>query len=112
MASKLKQRIADILFPGWRNDELVTSMLAYEARLRADPERRALKRRINRQLCKGLASGLLVGSCALLVALFTCVCWLAEVPVKAVVASLVFQQFACALGLSAATTFLLLAPWR
>lgn len=108
MITKLKQRIADRLFPDWREDKLITSMLAHQARLRADPERQALNRRINRQLRKELAIGLLVSTCALLGVLLGCVCCLGHVPVLTAVASPLVQRVAGVIVGSAVVALLLI----
>lgn len=112
MTSKLKKCIADRLYPGWRNDELVASMLEHQARLRADPERQRLNRQIHRQQLREVALGLSVITSLLLAGLVGGVCWLSHVPAVIVITYPTVQQLAGAIAASCFLAFLLVArPW-
>jgi hypothetical protein len=50
----LRRRIADIVDPEWRKSPLIASLLEHEIRLRADPEHRRLRARIDAQSRKEL----------------------------------------------------------
>jgi hypothetical protein len=55
MPSTIKERRGDVIYPGRRDIQLVTSALEHEARLRADPERQRSKCAIDRASLKELA---------------------------------------------------------
>ena len=50
----LRRRFADFVDPGWRKSPLVASLLEHEVRLRADPEHRRLRARIDARSRKEL----------------------------------------------------------
>lgn len=109
MVSKLKQRIADVVVPGWRDNKRLTSMLEHQERLRADPERQALNRRIDREMRKELAISFLVGGVALFGLMIGCVCWFAHVSPLTAIGFPFVQQLAATCAAIVVVAFLLLA---